>query len=45
MEDYVKYTTVERVSPGFVAVMKVLQGPTCAGRMHWGKAGDRSAGA
>ena len=41
IEDYVKYSTVSRVSPGFDAVMRVLQGDTCQGRLHWGKAGRR----
>jgi hypothetical protein len=29
--DYLKYSFVERRSPGFDAIMEVLQGPTCAG--------------
>jgi|AntAceMinimDraft_1070359.scaffolds.fasta_scaffold08388_4 hypothetical protein len=41
IEDYVKYSRVSRVSPGFDAVMEVLQGDTCQGRLHWGKAGRR----
>lgn len=36
--DYVKYARVSKVSPGFDAVMESLQGDTCQGRLHWGKA-------
>jgi len=39
--DYVKYARVSKVSPGFDAVMEVLQGDTCQGRLYWGKAGRR----
>lgn len=41
IEDYVKYSAVSRISPAFDAVMGVLQGDTCQGRLHWGKAGRR----
>lgn len=39
IEDYLRYNTLRGENPQFLEVMRLLRGPTCAGRLHWGKAG------
>ena len=41
IEDYIKYSKIDRRSSRFDTVMEVLQGDGCRGRLHWGKAGRR----
>jgi len=40
-EDYLKHAQADRVNQGFQDVLRILRGPQCLGRLHWGKAGDR----